>query len=113
VMFWATWCPTCLEDLPELEKLSVGEKDQLTVLMIAIDGEREKKVKRIVKKNNITSRVLLLLKENVMESYDVRGWIPITFFIDSKGMMVGKTVGPRSWSSPEVWSCLKELFGLH
>jgi len=113
VMFWATWCSTCLECLPELEKLSVEKKDQLAVLMIAIDGEREKKVLQIVKKTKITSPVLLLLKEKVMESYGIRGWIPITFFIDPEGLMVGKTVGPRSWSSPEAWSCLKELFGLH
>jgi peroxiredoxin len=113
VMFWATWCPTCLEDLPEMEKLYVGKGDQLAVLMIAIDGEREKKVRRIVEKNKITSPVLLLLRENIMESYGIRGWIPITFFIDPEGLIVGKTVGPRKWSSPEAWSCLKELFGLH
>jgi len=113
VMFWATWCSTCLECLSEMEKLSVEKRDQLTILMIAIDGEREKKVRQIVGKNKITSPVLLLLKEKVMESYGIRGWIPIVFFVDPEGSIVGKTVGPRKWSSPEAWSCLKELFGLH
>jgi len=37
--FWATWCPSCLEELPMMEKFSEGRKDQLVILMAAIDGE--------------------------------------------------------------------------
>ena len=112
VTFWATWCESCREELPVLEKFSIGKKDQLAFLLIAIDGERKKAVQKIVDQNKITLPVLLLLKEKAMDQYGVRGWVPQTFLIDREGMLVGKTVGERDWSSPEAWSCLKELFNL-
>lgn len=110
--FWATWCASCKEDIPLLEKFFVGKKDQLAILLIAIDGERRKTVQKIVSDNKITLPVLLLLKEKVMDHYMVRGWVPQTFLIDREGMLVGKIVGQRDWCSPETWSCLKELFEL-
>lgn len=110
--FWATWCASCKEDIPLLEKLSAGKRDQLVILLIAIDGERKKAVQKIISKNKITLPVLLLLKEKVMDHYMVRGWVPQTFLVDREGMLVGKIVGQRDWCSPEAWSCLKELFEL-
>ena len=112
VTFWATWCTACKEELPILEKLWVGKKDQLALLLITIDGERKKTVQKIVEENKLTLPVLLLLKEKCMDQYGVRGWVPQTFLIDREGMLIGKTVGERVWSSPEARSCLEELFNV-
>ena len=110
--FWATWCASCKEEIPLLEKLYVAKKDQLAILLIAIDGERKRTVQKIVDQNKITIPVLLLLKEKVMDQYGVRGWVPQTFLIDQEGMLIGKIVGQRDWCSAEAWSCMKELFSL-
>lgn len=112
ITFWATWCDSCKEEIPLLEKFSVGKRDQLAILLIAIDGERKGAVQKIVSQNKITLPVLLLLKEKVMDQYGVRGWIPLTFLVDQEGMLVGKIIGQRDWSSAEAWSCMKELFSL-
>ena len=112
ITFWATWCTSCKEELPELEKFSIGKKDQLAIVLITIDGEREGAAQKIVSENKITLPVLLLLKEKVMDQYGVMGWIPITFLVNQEGMLVGKLVGQRDWGTPEAWSCLKELFEL-
>ena len=103
---------SCKEELPVLEKFSTGNRDQLTILLITIDGERKGAAQKIVNQNKITLPVLLLLKEKVMDQYGVKGWIPLTFLVDQKGMLVGKIVGERDWVAPEAWSCLKELFEL-
>jgi peroxiredoxin len=112
ITFWATWCVSCKEELPVLEKFSVGKRDQLAILLITIDGERKGAVQKIVSQNKITLPVLLLLKEKVMDQYGVRGWVPLTFLVDQEGVLVGKIVGQRDWCTPEAWSCLKELFEL-
>ena len=112
ITFWATWCASCKEEIPLLEKFFVAKKDQLAILLIAIDGERKKTVQKIANDNKVTIPVLLLLKEKVMDQYGVRGWIPLTFLVDREGMLVGKIVGQRDWCTPEAWSCLKELFEL-
>jgi peroxiredoxin len=112
IIFWATWCDSCKEEMPILEKFFQGKRDQLTILLIAIDGERKRAAQKIVSENKITLPVLLLLKEKVMDQYGVRGWVPQTYLIDQQGMLVGKIIGQRDWSSAEAWSCMKELFSL-
>ena len=47
-----------------------------------------------------------------MDQYGVRGWLPQLYLVDQEGMLVGKIIGQRDWSSPEAWSCMKELFSL-
>jgi peroxiredoxin len=113
LVFWASWCEMCREEIVLLEKFSQGRKDQLAIVLITIDGERKRRAQQFISKNKITLPVLLLLKEKVMDSYGVRGWVPLIFLIDREGMLVGKIVGRRDWSSPEAWSAIKELLDLH
>jgi hypothetical protein len=79
---------------------------------VTIDGERKKNAQKIIDQNKITLPVLLLLKEKTMDQYGVRGWVPQMFLVDQEGILVGKIIGQRNWSSPEAWSCMKELFSL-
>ena len=109
--FWATWCPTCKEELPVLEKFSTGKRDQLTILLLAIDGEKEKRVQRAIKENRVTLPVLLDVKEKIARAYGVK-FIPAAFLVDREGIMMGMIVGERDWSSPTAWSAIKELFCL-
>jgi cytochrome c biogenesis protein CcmG/thiol:disulfide interchange protein DsbE len=111
LVFWATWCPSCMEELPAFEKFSLGKRDQLAILMLAIDGEKEKRVERAIKKNKVTLPVLLDVKERVARTYGVN-FIPAAFLIDREGLMVGKVVGERDWTCPEAWSAVKEIFSL-
>jgi len=112
ITFWATWCDSCRENIPLMEKFSMGKRDQIAFLLIAIDGERKRTVQEIVDENKINLPVLLLLKEKVMDHYAVRGWVPLSFLVNQEGILLGKIVGPRDWCSPEAWSCMKELFSL-
>lgn len=112
ITFWATWCESCKEEMPILEKFSQGKREQLAFLLIAIDGERKRAAQKIIDQNKITLPVLLLLKEKTMDQYGVRGWVPQTFLVDQEGMLVGKIIGERDWCSADAWSCMKELFNL-
>ena len=109
--FWATWCPSCIEELPMMEKFSEGKKDQLVILLAAIDGEKDKKIQRIVKKHGITLPVLLDPKAKTARSYGVN-FIPVSFLINQEGSILGTVVGERDWASPKAWSAVKEVFDL-
>lgn len=109
--FWAGWCPACVEELAPMEKFSEGKRGQLIILLAAIDGEREKKIRRFIKRNNVTLPVLLDPKAKTARSYGVN-FVPISFFINPEGLIVGTAVGERDWTSPKAWSAVKELFNL-
>lgn len=110
--FWATWCPSCVEELPQMEKFSAGKGDQLCILTLVIDGEKEKRVEGVCKKNKVTLPVLLDVKEKIARTYRVT-FIPAAFLVDQAGMLVGTIVGERDWSSPEAWPAIKEVLDLH
>jgi peroxiredoxin len=110
-LFWASWCESCRDEIGLIEKFSQGKKDPLTIFLVAIDGENEKRVQRIIKDKKITLPVLLDVKEKIARSYGVR-MVPTVFLINPEGNMAGMIVGPRDWNAPEAWSSIKELFGL-
>jgi peroxiredoxin len=109
--FWASWCESCREEIPLIEKFSQGMKGQVTVFLVAIDGENEKRIQRIIKDKKITLPVLLDVREKIARSYGIR-MVPTTFLINPEGMMVGMIVGQREWDTPETWSVMKEIFAL-
>ena len=109
--FWATWCPSCVEEIPLLEKFSIGKRDQLAILTLAIDGEKESRIQRVVKDNKITLPVLLDPKEKIARTYGVK-FIPVAFLIDREGSVAGMILGERDWTVPEAWSSVKEFLSI-
>lgn len=84
VVFGATWCPYCVQEIPELKELhkELGEKG-LKILAVDIK-ESETKLKSFAKKHAIPYPTLLDKDGSVAQSYEVYG-IPANFLIDKKG----------------------------
>ncbi|MBS3907375.1 MAG: TlpA family protein disulfide reductase [Syntrophaceae bacterium] len=111
LFFWGSFCLACKEDIALLEKFFERNKGQIEILTIAIDGEKEKRVKNIVKNYRIALPVLLDRKEQIARTYGVR-MIPTAFLINREGWAEGAVVGQRDWSAPEALSAVKELLCL-
>jgi len=111
LFFWGSWCLACKEDIGLLEKFFERHRGQFEILTIAIDGEKEKRVRNAVKENRITLPVLLDKKEQVARTYGVK-MIPTTFLINREGRVEGMVVGQRDWCTPEALSAVRELLGL-
>lgn len=113
LFFWVTWCPSCKEDMVLLEEFSLGKKDKLHILLLAIDGDRKKKIGQIIREKGITLPVLLILEDKILENYGIRGWVPQTILIDREGFLIGKIMGQRDWNSPKFWNCLCKILCLN
>jgi peroxiredoxin len=111
LFFWATWCPSCKEEIGLFEKFLKGRSDQLAIFTLVIDGESEKAVQRAIQKHTIGLPVLLDVKEKIARTYGVK-MVPCTYLISREGLMLGTIVGQRDWSSPEAWYAVREIFGL-
>jgi peroxiredoxin len=84
--FWATWCPSCVRGLPELEAL-YQSVDPTQVAVFAVNGEGkpnpQQAVRRFIDAKGYQVPVLID-NGSVFNAFDVRG-IPQTVIIDQEG----------------------------
>ena len=93
VNFWATWCPPCKREIPDLIELyKKYKKEGLVVIGISIDEEGWEAVKPFIEKTKIPYPVVLA-DQNVVRDYGNFDGIPATFFIDSNGIIVDRQIG--------------------
>ena len=67
VNFWATWCKPCVEELPDLEKVTEAYGDKkVKVLLVTLDfvEDLDTKVVPFIQKKQLRSEVLLLDEVN-------------------------------------------------
>jgi peroxiredoxin len=82
--FWATWCPPCKEEMPDMEQFHHEKGKDMIILAVNIDPQLN--VKQFVTKMGITFPILLDEKDKVNTLYQVLT-IPTTYFIDEKGII--------------------------
>jgi peroxiredoxin len=98
VNFWATWCPPCKAEIPDMVELqNQYGGDKFSFIGIAVN-DKEDKVKAFIAEKKITYPVAMG-DEQVMMAYqsllppNLRGGIPCTFVIDAKGNVAEFFVG--------------------
>jgi peroxiredoxin len=94
VNFWATWCPPCRKEMPDLEALYNRFKDQGLVIL-AISDEDASKVAPFIAERKITYTILLDPGRKVNDLFAVEG-IPKTFIYDRNGALVAESIDMRT-----------------
>ena len=84
LVFWATWCPYCVQEIPQIKKLQEEMKGRdFEILAIDIQESKEK-LKPFIEKKDIKYKILIDPDGGVATSYKVEG-IPENIVIDKKG----------------------------
>ena len=94
VNFWATWCPPCRKEMPDLETLYNKFKDQGFVVL-AISDEESAKVTPFISERKISYPVLLDPGRKVNDAFIVDG-IPKSFVYNREGKMVAQSIDMRT-----------------
>jgi len=94
VNFWATWCPPCRKEMPDLEILYRRFGPQGLVIL-GISDEEAAKVKPFVEQQKVTYPVLLDPGRRVNELFQIEG-IPKTFIYDREGKIVAQSIDMRT-----------------
>ncbi len=105
VNFWATWCPPCVAEMPDLQRLYDAYGDKVVFAFVASD-ELEK-VKAFLEKKRYNLPVYFNQTTAPIELEHPT--IPTTYIIDRAGKIVLKETGAADWDSEEVFELLDEL----
>jgi peroxiredoxin len=96
VNFWATWCPPCRKEMPDLEALYLRFKDKdQGFVVLAISDEDAAKVSPFLAERNITYPVLLDPGRKVNQQFQIEG-IPKSFVYDRSGKLVAQSIDMRT-----------------
>ncbi len=94
VNFWATWCPPCRKEMPDLETLYQRFQSQ-GFIVLALSDEESGKVAPFIHERGVTFPVLLDPGRKVHEMFAVEG-IPKSFVYDREGKLVAQSVDMRT-----------------
>jgi thiol-disulfide isomerase/thioredoxin len=93
VTFFATWCPPCMQEIPDLIKLQDKYASQgFSVVALSVDESGPKTVKKLVEKRSINYPVLMADRSTARDFGGVVG-IPTSFLVNSQGTVVKKYPG--------------------
>ena len=98
--FWATWCPPCRAEMPDIQKIyetyDTEGDDALIVLGVAGPGygneKSEEGIKEFLDENGYTYPVLMDTTGELFSAYGIYSY-PTTFMIDRDGNVFGYASG--------------------
>lgn len=108
---WATYCNPCIEEMPILEKISKEDPDHVAIVGLlldiynsdgTVDEAQLSLAKDIIAQTGATYPTIIAddtLKEEILDSVKA---VPMTYFLDSKGNIIGKALGgmnEEKWKS--------------
>lgn len=101
INFWATWCPPCRQETPDLrDAYSAHASSGLVLLAIDVQEPREV-VADYVKTYGLTYRIGLDTTAAIMRAYAVFG-LPTHYFVSADGIIRDRYYGPLSRAQIET-----------
>ncbi len=104
--FWATWCPPCKEEMPDIEKLYLNygqNQEDIIILSVAFpdndpltDEGTSQEVIDFMHDNNYTYPALLNEDQTLAYQYNIRSF-PTTYMIDKNGNIYGYLPGMMTY----------------
>jgi thiol-disulfide isomerase/thioredoxin len=109
VNFWATWCPACRTELPQLERLQLAtRRENLQVIAISLDRDGRSSVIPFLKRLSIRNLDVFLDPDgriarpagddNGTTPFSLYG-MPVSYIVGPTGRIEGYLAGEADWLS--------------
>jgi thiol-disulfide isomerase/thioredoxin len=108
VNFWATWCPHCQVEMPQMQEFYKQYHDQGLEILGVDDQEPSQLVQPYISKGGYTWSFLLDLDGKITRQYRITG-LPTHVFIGRDGVIQNIVVG--SITRPQMDAAVTKLMG--
>lgn len=102
VNYWATWCPPCLQEIPDLIALHENKKNNLVVIGVALDFRNAQQVTDFAEGLMVNYPIVLGNSQVVNQIGPVQG-LPTTYLYNPDGKMVAQQVGAITRAAVESY----------
>lgn len=91
VNFWASWCPPCVAEMPDFERVHQAVHDEVRFVGINTQDVRED-ADRLAEQTGVTYDLALDPDGDLFRDFEVVA-MPSTFFVDAQGTVVHRHAG--------------------
>jgi len=98
--FWATWCPPCRAEIPDLVALQDKYRDRLVVIGISEDEAPPEVVKQFATRHNVNYPIVMMTPQ-LAKMFPGVSALPTSFILDRDSRVVQKHVGMLTAKTPE------------
>lgn len=95
---WATWCPPCIAEMPDLQELYTNKSDKITFVLVS--NEKAETIGSFMEKKGYTMPVYQELSETPPDFST--GSIPTTWVISPEGKIIIRKTGAAKWNSSSM-----------
>ncbi len=107
--FWATWCPPCIKEIPDLIKLENEFKDDFKVIYISVDSNPKKVIPKFKKKYDFPDIFIVSDKNLKFSDGNSVKIMPTTLIINSQLEEIARVEGYIDWLDDKFILALKKL----
>lgn len=108
INFWATWCPPCREEIPDLKTLHSDLRSKgLTVIGVALDRQGREVVEPYVQEQAINYPIVIDAEETVEAEFGPIRGLPTTVVVNPDGQITKRVYG--RFPTEQMESTLREM----
>ena len=105
VNFWASWCPPCIEEMPELDRYAAAQgEDGVQVVGIALDDRAA--VEAFLDQVPVGYPILIDVagpRDSGVQLGNPRGVLPYTVLVSADGRLLKQRIGPFTHGELDGW----------
>jgi thiol-disulfide isomerase/thioredoxin len=92
INFWATWCPPCRAEIPDLIKLQAKYKDQLQIIGVSDDDDPPAVVKKWANEHGMNYPIVMS-NDQLRKAFVGVSALPTSFILNRESKMMIRHVG--------------------
>lgn len=97
INFWATWCPPCRAEMPDMQKLYDNKDIEILAINLTDTEKSEDGVASFVEEMGLTFPVLMDAEGEISSAYNVKAY-PTSYMVDAEGKISHIAYGAMNYN---------------